>query len=115
MKSFVMAWRLFELISIFAFPLLLGILLYYRLRWAPRWLAVITASLAPAIFFFWLAPIYFFAGLRQAYASGKETCGMPALAATMLVFFGTAIELFLGLTTQAVLATIRSRRKVVAS
>jgi hypothetical protein len=109
-----MAWRLLELISIFAFPLLLGILLYYRLSWAPRWLAVIAASLAPAIFFFWLGPIYFFAGLREAYASGKETCGMPAMAATILVFFGTAIELFLGLVIQAVLSTIRLR-KVVAS
>jgi hypothetical protein len=114
MESLVMAWRLSLLISTFAFPLLLGILLYYRFRWAPRWLAVIAASLAPAFFFFWLAPIYFFAGLREAYASGKETCGMPAMAATILVFFGTAIELFLGLITQAVLSTIRCRKAVAS-
>ena len=115
MESFVTAWKLLLLISIFAIPYLLGILLYFRLGWAPRWLAVIVASLAPAVFFFFLGPIYFFAGLREAYESGRETCGMPAFGATILVFFGTAIELFLGVTTQAVLSVIRERRTVVAS
>src|SRR5262245_35044494 len=104
MESFSVAWRLSLLISIFAFPHLLGILLYFRLRWAPRWLAAMAASLAPAVFFFWLAPIFFFAGLREAYSSGKERCGMPIFGAVLLLFFGTTIQLVLGMITQAALS-----------
>jgi hypothetical protein len=110
MESFLVAWRSLLFASIFAFPLLLGILLYFRLSRAPRWLAVIVGTLAPAIFFFWLAPIFFFAGLREAYAHG-ETCGMPAFAAMLLLLTGTIIELGLGIVTQAALSVKRRRKK----
>ena len=113
MESFIMAWRLLVFATIFAFPQLLGILLFVRLNRAPRWIAVIAGTLAPAIIFFWLAPIFFFAGLREAYANG-ERCGMPVLGAVLALFTGTAIQLVAGLVIQAVLAT-RRRRKVVTS
>jgi hypothetical protein len=108
-----MAWRFLLFATIFAFPQLLGILLYVRLSRAPRWIAVIAGTLAPAIIFFWLAPIFFFAGLREAYENG-ERCGMPLFGALLALFTGTAIQLVAGLVTQSVLAT-RRRRKAVTS
>jgi hypothetical protein len=106
MQSLLVAWRLSTLTSIFVFPHLLAILLYLRLHRAPRWVAAIAGALAPAIIFFWLAPIFFFAGLREAYAHG-ERCGMPAMAATLMLLFGTGIQLVIGLITQAGLAAGR--------
>ena len=91
------------MLSIFAFPQLLGILLYFRLRRAPRWLAAIVAALAPGVVFLWLSPIFLFAGLREAYATGEVRCGMPALGALMMLFAGTTFQLLLSVTTQVAL------------
>lgn len=113
MQTLLTVWRLILLAGVLVFPQLLGVLLYFRLRRAPRWLAFIAAALFPAIVFFFLSPIYFFAGIREAYARG-ELCGMPAMAATILVFGGTIMQLGGGLFVQVVLAT-RRRRMVVAS
>ena len=112
MESFVIAWRLFLLFTTFAFPLLLALLLYYRLNRAPRWVAAIVLLLGPPVFFVFLAPIYFFAGIREAQASG-EGCGMPAMGAILLLYAGTAIQLVLGLMTLAFL-TARRRHKTPA-
>ena len=106
MQSLLIAWRFLLLISIFAFPQLLGILLYFRLSWAPRWVAAIAGAIAPAILFVLLAPIFFFAGIREAYANG-ERCGMPAFGALMLLFAGTIIQLVFGLFTQLILRVSR--------
>lgn len=113
MESFVIAWRLFLLLTIFAFPLLLGLLLYYRLGGAPRWLAGMAVILAPAVFFVLLAPIYLFAGIRGAHASG-ESCGMPAFGAILLLYTGTALQLVMGVWMLAAL-TVRRRRKLSAN
>jgi hypothetical protein len=103
MESLLALWRLSLLVSIFAFPQLLGILLCFRLSRAPRWLAAIAGTLAPGVFFFWLAPLFLFAGLREAYARGEITCGMPALAALFFLFAGAIIQVFLSLIVQVVL------------
>ena len=112
MQSFLIAWRFLLLASIFAFLQLLGILLYLRLSRAPRWVAAIAATLAPAVFFVWLAPILLYAGLREAYARG-ESCGMPALGALFVLFAGTIIQLALGLVTQ-VAFSVKRRHKVAS-
>lgn len=104
--------RFLLLISIFVFPQLLGILLYFRLSRAPRWVAAIVSILAPAVLFVLLAPIFLFAGMREAYARG-EVCGMPALGALFVLFAGTLIQLVLGMFTQ--LALSARRRHVVRS
>jgi len=97
--------------SLLIFPQLLGILLYYKLSRAPRWIAAIAAALLPAIVFFWLAPIFFFAPIREAYARGEAGgCGMPAMAAAFLFLAGTAIELFAGVFAQLVLSSRRRRK-----
>jgi hypothetical protein len=106
MQSLVRAWEFVLLASVFVFPHLLGLLLFYRLHWAPGWIARTVAILAPAIIFFWLAPILFFAGIREAYASGMN-CGMPAVAVGMFVLFATGVQLVLGLFTHLVLVAFR--------
>lgn len=107
MESVVMAWVFVLLASLFVFPHLLGVLLYYRLQWAPGWIARTVASLAPAVIFFWLAPILFFAGIREAAASGEMRCGTPAVAAGMFLLLGTGVQLVLGPFIQVVLVAFR--------
>jgi hypothetical protein len=112
MESFSIAWRLLLLASLFVFPQLLGVLLYFRMHRAPRWLAVIAAAIAPAVFFIFVAPIFLFAGLREASAGGPS-CGMPAFGAILLLYAGATINLVLGVVMQAVLSAGRRHRKVV--
>ena len=106
MQSLAEAWNFVLLAIVFVFPHLLGILFYCRLQQAPRWIATTAASLAPAVIFFWLAPILLFAGLREASASGMN-CGMPAVFAGIFMLFGTAVQLVLGVATHVVLAAFR--------
>ena len=106
MQSLMNAWRFVLLASVFVFPQLLGILLYYRLRWAPGWIARTVAGLAPAAIFFWLAPILFFAGIRESAASGMN-CGMPAVAAGIILLLATGVQLVLGLFFHVVLVAFR--------
>jgi|SRR5687767_695858 len=106
MQSLMRAWGFILLASVFVFPHLLGILLYYRLHWAPRWIARTAASLAPAVIFFWLAPILFFAGIREAAASGMN-CGMPAVAAGIILLLATGVQLVLGPFIHVVLVAFR--------
>ena len=110
METLLIVGRFLLFGSVLIFPQLLGILIYYRLSRA-RWIAAISASLLPAIIFFWLAPIFFFAGIREAYARDHSGCGMPALAATFFVLAGTVCQLLVGVFAQAILS-VRRRRKV---
>ena len=112
MSSLSIAWNFFLLAVIFGFPQLLGVLLYLRLGRAPRWIAVSIGLLAPAVFFVFLAPILFFAGIREAQARGEGGgCGMPAMGAILMLYAGIVVQLGLGLTVQVFLATRRRRQK----
>ena len=114
METLLIVGRFLLFGSLLIFPQLLGILLYYRLSRAPRWIAVIAAALLPAIIFFWLAPIFFFAGIREAYARGEGGgCGMPAMAAAFFVLAGTLGHLLVGVFAQLVLSA-RRRRKLTS-
>ena len=112
METLLIAWRIFLDVSVLAFPQLLGILVYFRLRRVSQLLATIVATLAPAVIFFWLARIFLMAELDRAYAHGSG-CGMPSLGAAIMLFFGTALQLGVGVVVQAVLAVIRDRKVVV--
>jgi hypothetical protein len=103
METLVAAWRFLVLASVFVFPQLFGVLLYYRMKWAPGWVARTVAILAPAVIFYWLGAIFFFAGVREATARGEAGCGMPALFAAFALLTGTVIQVALGLVTHAVL------------
>jgi hypothetical protein len=102
-------WNLLLLATIFIFPLLLAVLLYFRLDRAPRWLAGIVLILAPAVFFLFLAPILLFADVRAAQARG-ERCGNPAMAAVLFLYAGIALQLVFGLLALGNI-TARRRRK----
>ena len=111
METWLIVWRWVLFGGILIFPQLLGILLYYRLSRAPRWIAAIASALLPAIVFFWLAPIFFFAPIREAYLRHPSGCGMPAVAAGIIFLALTAIQLLVGVSAQLVLSA-RRRRKV---
>jgi hypothetical protein len=110
MESIFVAWRLLLLAVIFVFPQLLGLLLYFRLSRAPRWVAAIAAILAPCILFVFLAPIFFLPDAREAQARG-EGCGMPVFGAVIFLFVGTAGHLLLGLMIQVAVAARRRKQK----
>ena len=110
MESLLIAWRLFSDVCVFAFPQVLGILLYFRLRRVSRWLAATVAALAPAVIFFWLVRIFLMVELDRAYAHGSNGCGMPSLGAAILLLLGTGIQLGVGVVIQAVLAVKSSQR-----
>lgn len=95
MESLLIIGRLLLLLSVFVFPQLLGILLYYRLAWLPKWLARVVCVLATAFAFLFISPVFFFAGIREAQLRGDLNCGMPAMAATMMVLIGTGFSLFI--------------------
>ena len=109
MEWLVTAWRLLLLAGTFVFPQLIGILLYYRLSLAPRWVAAIAAALAPAVVFFWLVRLFFIAGLGEQ----ESGCGMPGIFAGFVLLAGTAIHLVVGVIAQAVLA--KRRRHTITS
>jgi hypothetical protein len=98
-----MLGRLLSFISLLVFPQVLGVLLYFRLRRLPNWIAVSLAALTPPLVFFFLSPVFFFAGMREAQAKGELTCGMPVMAALMMVFTGSIVELAGGIIVQSVL------------
>lgn len=102
-------WNLFLLATIFVFPLLLAILLYFRLDRAPRWLAGIALILAPAVFFLFLAPILVFSGVREAQARG-DRCGNRVMAAALFMYAGIALQLLLGMMTLVALSARRRHR-----
>ena len=110
METLLTVWRFVLFGGIFIFPQLLGILLYYRLSRAPRWIAVTAAALLPAIVFFWLGPIFLFAGIREAYARDQSGCGMAAAAAGIIFLALTAIQLLVGVSAQLVLSARRRRK-----
>jgi hypothetical protein len=112
MQNLLVAWRFFLLAVILVFPQLFGILLYFRLSRAPRWIVSIVAALAPAVVFFWLERIILGAQLRELYASG-ERCGMPAFGAILLLYTGTIFQLVLGLFTQFLLHLLIAKKPPV--
>ena len=95
MENASFVWRLLLLASLFVFPQLLGILLCLRLTRFPRWIGRVLGVLVPALSFFFLAPHFFFAGLREG-----EGCGMPAVAAAFMLLLGTGIHLLIALVIQ---------------
>lgn len=109
MESLVTVWKLLLLLSLFVFTQLLGVLLYYRLSRLPKWLARGLGLLGATLAFFFLSPLFFFAGIREAQLRGEViSCGMPAMAATVMVLIGTGIQLLIAAAIQLWLS-VRSR------
>ena len=98
MEALFIFWRFLLLASTFVLPQLIGVLLFFRLVRRSRWLAFAFGILVPAGLFLYLAPLFFFpAGTETLNRSG---CGMPALAAALMVLAGTVAELIVSLPIQ---------------
>ena len=95
METLLIVSRLLLLLSLVVFTQLLGVLLYFRLARLPKWLARGICILGVAFAFFYLSPMFFFAGFREAQLRGDVSCGMPALAAAFMVLIGTGFQLFI--------------------
>ena len=81
-------WSFLLLFSIFAFSLLMGILLFFRLR-RFHFLAHLASTLLPFvlfIFFSWLVYVY-----RFYQAHPNERCGGPLLGALGIITMGTFV------------------------
>jgi hypothetical protein len=100
MESLLIFWRLLALGSMFVFPQLLGVLLYFRLVRRSRRLAFALGFLVPAVLFFFLAPLFFFAGFPEAESNRQGGCGMASMAAALIVVAGTAAELIVSVPVQ---------------
>jgi hypothetical protein len=100
MESLALFWSLILLLSTFLFPQLIGALLHFRLVHRSRWLAFVLGLLVPPALFFYLARLLFFAGLPEVQQAG---CGMPGLAAAMMLLAGTAAELIVAMPIQGYL------------
>ena len=98
MESLLIFWRLLALGSMFVFPQLLGVLLYFRLVHRSRWLAFALGFLVPAVLFLFLAPLFFFAGFPESNRQGG--CGLASMAAALIVVAGTAAELIVSVPVQ---------------
>ncbi len=85
--------KLLLFLSLLIFPQLLAVLLHLRLVRYSKLLALILGILSAGLVFLFLSPIFFFEGLREAQLMGEVRCGMPGLAALMMVFTGTIVEL----------------------
>ena len=79
-------WGIIQLFSIFAMPLLLGVLAYYRIVRYQRTIAHVVGFLIPPLMFFYLASLFWV--YLPAKAHPHERCGMPAMAAMMMVWLG---------------------------
>lgn len=94
-------WESVSLLSTFVLPQLLGVLLYFRLIKFSKWLAFALGVLAPAVVFFFVAQSFFFAGLREAAERGEPMgCGMPGVAAGLILLLGTGASLLVALFVQ---------------
>lgn len=85
-------WTLLALVSTFALPQLLGVLLYFRLIRFSKWLAFVLGVLAPAFVFLFVGQAFFFAGVREAAANGPVPCGNAAAAAGIVFLLGAALQ-----------------------
>lgn len=93
MESLFIAWKLLLLLSLFVFTQLLGVLLYYRLVRLPAWQARAFSLVGATFAFLYLAPMFFFPGMREAQLRGEVNCGMPAMAAAFMVLVGAGFQL----------------------
>jgi uncharacterized membrane protein len=97
-------WRILLLASLMVFPQLLGVLLYLRVTRFSKWIGRVLGVLVPAVSFFFLAPHFFFAGMREAAERGDLNCGMPAMAAAFMLLLGTGVHFLAALVVQLYLS-----------
>jgi hypothetical protein len=93
METSSQIWALLTLLSVMAFPQLLGVLLFFRLVRFSRWPAFTFGTLAPPLLFFFLLGLIASASFRAAEAKGPVPCGNAAVAVGFMILMGTTIHL----------------------
>jgi hypothetical protein len=101
METLQTMWSFVSLFSIFAVPQLLGVLVYFRIRRFHRGLAHVAGFLLTTASFFCLFD--FLLVYLPAKAHPDEKCGLPLMAAILMLLGGTVITIFLSLTIQVIL------------
>lgn len=103
MDSLSNIWVLLLFLSTVVFPQLVAVLLHFQLVRRSRWLACALGFLVPPLLFFFLAPHFFLAGIREAERNGPVPCGNAAMAAAFVIFAGTIAQLIVALPIQVYL------------
>jgi len=103
MNTLAGLYRLVLMLSPMVLPWLIGILVYFRLRRYHRFLAHSVAFLIPPLLTFYFLRMTFIQEMTRYYAETRSGCGMPGLAAAIVLLGATAFQIFLSFLTQAFL------------
>jgi hypothetical protein len=101
MQTIRTGWNLFLFLSLLTVPQLLGILAYFRIRRFQNLLAHFVGFLIPPSLFFYLA--WLFEIYLPSKAHVGNGCGMWAIAALLIVLFGTSAQAACSLAAQLML------------
>jgi hypothetical protein len=101
MEALSTFWNFLLLGGLIAFPQLLGVLVYFKLRPVHRWLGRVAGTLLPVILFIgfsWMIFVYRYYKLHP-----DDSCGGQLFGASLLVLVGSAIEIGLSVVVQVLL------------
>ena len=104
MEPVVVTFRLVSALSPLTLPLLLGVLVYFRLREYQHSIAHLVGFLVPPILSFYFLRMVVIADMARMRAEyGRSTCGMAALAEAIAVLTGIGIQILFSVVAQIVL------------
>jgi hypothetical protein len=101
MEALSTIWNFLLLFGLIAFPQLLGVLVYFKLKPVHRWLGRIAGTLLPVIVFIgfsWMVFVYRYYKLHP-----DDSCGGQLLGASLFVLMGAVLEIVLGVVAQVLL------------
>ena len=107
METLLGIWRLLSVVGFLVVPQLLGVLAYFRLRNHSNFLAHLLGFLIPPVSFFFLAQLMLSASAQELHARGERICGTAVGMMSLMVLFGTGVQLFLSILAQVILYTRR--------
>jgi len=98
MEALSTLWNFLLLFCLIAFPQLLGVLVYFKLKPVHRWLARVAGTLLPVIVFIgfsWMVFIYRYYKLHP-----DDRCGGQLFGASLFILIGTVLEIVLSVVVQ---------------
>ena len=109
MEALSTIWSFLLLGCLIAFPQLLGVLVYFKLKPVHRWLARVAGTLLPVILFIvfsWMVFVYRYYKLHP-----DDSCGGQLFGASFLVLGGSVLEIGLSVVAQVLLYRSAAVRK----
>ena len=101
METLTTIWNFLLLGCLIAFPQLLGVLVYFKLKPVHRWLGLVAGTLLPVILFIgfsWMIFIYRYYRLHP-----DDSCGGQLFGASLIVLMGAVLEIVLSVVVQVLL------------